>query len=244
VQALAELCVLLYVATVAVVGVRMLLLARTTGGRPELLLSAGSLAVVAVGFPTSIASGFGKLAGEVHVGFWVASELATQIGIVLLYLFTQQVFRPAVPWARGLVIGVAVYLPLCLAGAGLELAAAAPEVSSVGATRRWLLLCFAGYGGCFLWSGVESLLQHRMAVRRHALGLADRIVASRFLLFAFYSLAATGIMLANAAGALLGLDLSTSLVVLLPSAVLGLAASAAIYLAFLPPRWYLERLGA
>jgi hypothetical protein len=42
-QVLAELCVLLYVATVTIVGARMLLLARKTGGRPERLLGAGSL---------------------------------------------------------------------------------------------------------------------------------------------------------------------------------------------------------
>jgi hypothetical protein len=114
----------------------------------------------------------------------------------------------------------------------------------VTAVRGWLLLCFAGYGGCFLWSAAESLLQHRMALRRQALGLADPVVASRFLLFAVYGLAATGILLANAAAVLLGFNLATSLVVLGPSAVLGLAAGAAIYLAFLPPRWYLARLGA
>jgi hypothetical protein len=244
VQALAELCVLLYVATVALVGVRMLLLARKTGGRPELLLGAGSLLVVVVGLPTSIASGFGKLAGEVHVAFWAASEFTTQMGVVLLYLFAQQVFRAGVPWARNAVIAVAVYLPFCLAGAVRALAAAAPETDSVAATRGWLLACFAGYGGCFLWSALESLLEYRMAVRRQALGLADPVVASRFFLFALYALAATGIMLANAAAVVFGFNLSSSLVVLGPSAALGLVSSAAIYFAFLPPRWYLARLRA
>jgi len=242
VQVLAELCVLLYVATVTVVGVRMLILARKTGGRPELLLGAGSLLVVAVGLPTSIASGFGKSAAEVHVAFWMASELATQLGIVLLYLFAQQVFRPGAPWARAVVIGVAIYLPVCLAGAGRALEAAAPQLDSVAATRGWLLLCFLGYGGCFLWSSAESMLQYRMAVRRQALGLADPVVASRFLLFSVYGLAAMAIMLANAAAVLFGFNLATSLVVLGPSALLGLVASAAIYFAFLPPRWYLARL--
>lgn len=241
-QALAELCVLLYVGTVTLVGVRMLLLARKTGGRPELLLGTGSLLVVVVGLPTSIASGFGKLAGDVHVAFWMASEFTTQMGVVLLYLFAQQVFRPSSAWARRAVAAVAVYLPVCLAGAGRALAAAAPEMDSVAATKGWLLACFVGYGGCFLWSALESLLQHRMAVRRQALGLADPVVASRFLLFAVYGLAATGIMLANAAGVLFGFNLASSLVVLGPSAGLGLVSSAAIYFAFLPPRWYLARL--
>jgi len=66
---------------------------------------------------------------------------------------------------------------------------------------------------------------------------ADPVVASRFLLWGFYGLAATGILAANAAGVLLGQNLSTSLVVLVPSGVLGFAASIAIYLVFLPPAW-------
>jgi hypothetical protein len=117
-------------------------------------------------------------------------------------------------------------------------------VSSVAAAHDWLLLCFAGYAGCFVWSALESLHQHRMARRRQALGLADRAVASRFLLWAFYGIAATGITAANAVGVLLGHNISTSLVVLLPAGVLGFAAAIAIYLVFLPPAWYLARLGA
>jgi hypothetical protein len=140
------------------------------------------------------------------------------------------------------VIAVAIYLPLCLAGAGRALAAAAPEVDSVAATRGWLLLCFVGYAGSFLWSAAESMLQFRMAVRRRALGLADPVVASRFFLFSVYGLSSTGILLANAVAVLFGFNLATSLVVLAPSALLGLVSSAAIYLAFLPPRWYLGRL--
>jgi hypothetical protein len=242
VQVLVALCVLVYVAIVTVVGARMLLLARKTRGRPELLLGAGSLLVVAVGFPTSVASGFGGPVGGVHVALWMASELGTQLGIVLLYAFAQLVFRPDARWARRLVVGVAIYLPVCLVGAGRALASAAPELGSVAVTRGWLLLCYVGYGGCFLWSALESLRQHRMAVRRQELGLGDPVVANRFLLFSVYALAATGIMLANAVAAALGLNLSTSLVVVVPSAVLGLAAGVAVYLAFLPPSWYLARV--
>jgi hypothetical protein len=244
VHILAEICVLLYVALVTVVAVRMLLLARKTGGRPELLLGMGSLLVVGVGLPTSLASGFGRTVGEVNVPFWLASELTTQIGVVLLYLFTQQVFRPAARWARRLVWGVALYLPACLAGAGHALSSAAPQLDSVGVTRDWLLLCFVGYGGNFVWSAVESWLEYRMAVRRQALGLADPMVASRFFFFAVYGLSATGILLSNAVAVIFGFNLATSLVVLVPSAILGLAASASIYLAFLPPGWYVQRLRA
>ena len=238
------LCALLYVVLISLVGARMLLLARRSGGRPELLIGMGSVLVAGVGFPTSLLSGFGKPVGEVHVALWIASESITQLGIVLLYGFTQQVFRPGVAWAKALVIAVAAYLPVGLLGAGHALATAAPDQGSVPATSSWLLLCFVGYGGCFVWSALESLHQRDMARRRGALGLADRFVANRFLLYAIYGIAATGILAANAAGVLLGQDISASPIVLVPSALLGVVASVAMYLAFVPPAWYRERVRA
>jgi hypothetical protein len=242
VQLLVNLSILLYVVTVTVVGVRMLLLARRTRGVPELAIGAGSVLICGVGFPASVASGFGGVMAEVNAPLWVASELITQVGIVLLYVFTQQVFRPGVRWARMLVACVAVYLPLALAGAASALSAADPGEHSVQVARNQLLLCFAGYTGCFVWSAAESLRHYAMARRRQALGLADAVVANRFLLWGLYGLAATGITAANALGVVLGHNISTSLVVLLPAGELGFAASIAIYLVFVPPAWFLARL--
>jgi predicted membrane chloride channel (bestrophin family) len=114
----------------------------------------------------------------------------------------------------------------------------------VEVTGPWLLLCYAGYVGCFLWSAAEALHRHHLARRRLALGLAEPVVVDRLLLWGIFGLAATGIVGANALGVLLGENLSTSPIVLLPMAVLGLAASAAVYLAFLPPAAYLRWIEA
>jgi hypothetical protein len=244
VQLVVSLCVLLYVVTVTVVGMRMLLLARRTRRLPELAIGAGSVLICGVGFPASLASGFGGSVGRVNVPLWVGSELVTQLGVVLVYVFTMQVFRPGVAWARWVVACVACVLPAALAGAWHALSAAAPGAHSVQAVRGELLLCHVGYSGCFVWSAVESWRQHGMARRRQAIGLADAVVVSRFRLWGLYSLAATGITAASALGVLLGHDISTSPVVLLPSGVLGFAASLAMYFVFLPPGWYLARLRA
>jgi hypothetical protein len=131
-------------------------------------------------------------------------------------------------------------MPVGLAGAGHALAASAPGAGSVEVTGPWLLLCYAGYVGCFLWSAAEALYRHTLARRRLAVGLAEPVVADRFLLWGIFGLAAAGVVAANALGVLLGENLSTSPVVLLPMAVFGLAASAAIYLAFVPPAPYLR----
>jgi hypothetical protein len=240
VEILTQICLLLYVLVITLVGVRMLLLARRTGGRPERLIAAGSLLVAAVGFPSSVASGFGKPAGAVNVPLWVASELTTQVGLVLLYLFTQQVFRPGTAWAKAIVAAAGAVMLTGLAGAAHALAAADASVPSVVAVRGWLLTCMAGYAGCFAWSTAEALHQHRMALRRLALGLVDPVVANRFLLWGIYGLGASGIMLANVVGTILGVDISTSPIVGVPSGALALVASGAVYLAFLPPGRYLR----
>lgn len=243
-QLLAALCLLLYVATTMLVGSRLLWVGWKTGRRPERLLGAGSVLIGTIGLPLSVASGFGGAAGAVHVALWVFSELVTQLGVVCFYAFTQQVFRPGVGWARGAVALAAVTLPACLVGAARGLAMAAPETLSVEATGGWLLFCQFAYSGAFVWSAVEGLAHYPAARRQVAIGLLAPAVANRFLLFAIYGLACTGIALANAAAIVLGLDIATSLVVLVPSAVFALVSSVAMFLAILPPAWYLERLGA
>jgi hypothetical protein len=166
------------------------------------------------------------------------------VGIVLLYVFTLQVFRPGAGWAKAMVAVAAVLLPIALAAAWRALSMAGRDEHSVQVVAGELLICFAGYGGCFVWSALESFHQHRMARRRQELGLADSVVVSRFRLWGIFALAATGITLANAVGVLLEVDIQTSPVVLVPAGLLGLAASVAMYFVFLPPGWYLARLRA
>ncbi len=241
-QLLSELCLLLYVAITTIVGARLFWVGWKARRRPELLLGTGSVLIGTVGAPLSVASGFGGAAGEVHVPLWVGSELLTQIGILCFYAFTQQVFRPGVTWARAVIAFAVVTLPACLAGAAHALAAASPETLSAVATGGWLLSCQLVYGGAFAWSAIEGFSHYTTARRRVAVGLLEPAVANRFLLFAIYGLGGTGIALANLAAVLLEQNIATSLVVLVPSALLALVSSVAMLLAVLPPAWYLERL--
>ena len=243
-QLLAALCLLVYVATTTLIGARLLWVGRGKGGRPERLLGAGSVLIGSVGFPLSVASGFGGPAGEVHVPLWAASELLTQAGVVCFYAFTQQVFRPDARRARHAIVLVALALPALLAGAVDGLARAPAETLSVVATGGWLLACQLAYAGAFVWSALEGAFHYGPARRRVAVGLLAPAVANRFLLFAIYGIACTGVTLANAAAIVLRLDIATSLVVLVPSAVFALVASGAMFLAILPPAWYLARLEA
>jgi hypothetical protein len=239
VQALAGVCLLLFVAVSTWVGVRMLLLARRTRGRPELLIGLGMTLIGAVGFPAGLFSGFGGPVGGLVLPLWLLSTLVNQAGIVAVYLFTQQVFRPREPWAKGIVAAAAAVLLASLVGSLRAFATADPETLSQVAARRWLFIGLIGYSGCFLWGAVEGGMQYAMARRRLALGLADPAVVNRFLLWAVFGVGAAGINAASAIGTLMAADPTRSPSVLVPMGVLGAISCAAMYLAFLPPSWYL-----
>jgi hypothetical protein len=242
VQALAGFCLLLFVVVASSVGVRVLLLARRTKGRPELLMGAGMVAISGVGYPTTIVAGFGGPVGEMSVLGYAAGSLFTNIGIALIYAFTQQVFRAGVGWARALVGLGCAFMAVSLAGTTASLARAEGAELSHLVARGWLGFAMVGYSACFLWTAVEGLVHYRMALRRLAIGLADPVVANRFLLWGLFGLMATGINVASAAGNVLGIDPSRSPLVLVPMGVLGAIASVAMYLAFFPPAWYLARV--
>jgi hypothetical protein len=240
VQTLAGLCLLLFIVTVSVVGVRMLLLARRTRRHHELLIGAGMVLVGTVGYPLSFASGFGQSVEHMSVPIWSLSTLISQIGLALIYAFTWQVFRPAEAWGKAIVALGSFFMLASLVGASHTFATAAPEASSLIVARNWLFVGMIGYCGCFLWSAVEGFVQYGMARKRMKLGLADAIVVNRFLLWGVFGLMATGINVASLTGLFLGVDPGQSPLVLIPMGVLGFFASAAIYLAFLPPAAYLD----
>jgi hypothetical protein len=243
--ALSLACVTAFVLMGSAVGVRMLLLARRTGGTPERLMGLGFVLVCAVGYPMSFASGFGRgSVAEMRLPIWVVATLITQAGIGSIWLFTAEVFRPGVTWARLLTAAGIGALAVSFAGSVYAFATAPPEAGSIAVARPWLLVGMVGYAGSFFWSAIEGLRHHRMAVRRLALGLADPVVANRFLLWALYGLMASGICVASSIGTFLELDPTASPAILLPMGVLGAGASAAMYLAFAPPAWYLARVRA
>jgi len=243
-QALAGFCLLLFVVTVSVVGVRMLLLARRTRGRHELLMGAGMILIGAIGFPGSTLSGFGRPVGEMSIPLWFLFTSVTQVGLLLIYAFTWQVFRPNERWGKAVVVSGGLLMFAGLVTSAIALVGAAPDASSTLVARGGMFVGMAGYSGCFLWSAIEGFVHHRSAKRRLAIGLADPVVVNRFLLWGFFGVAATAINVSSFIGNAIGVDPSTSPLVLVPMGVLGFAASVAMYLAFLPPAAYLARVRA
>ncbi len=240
VQALAGFCLLLFILTVTVVGVRMLLLARRTRGHHEFLMGLGMVLIGAIGYPASLASGFGGPVGQMSIAVFFFSTLITQAGLLLIYAFTWQAFRPREAWGKAIVIAGACFMAVGLLVSGWALAHAAPDAASQLVAQNGLFIGMIGYCGCFLWTAIEGFVHYQGARRRLALGLADAVVVNRFWLWALFGLMATGINISSAIGNALGVDPSQSPLVLVPMGVLGFVASAAIYLAFLPPASYLD----
>jgi hypothetical protein len=244
VQAVAGLCLLLFVVITTVVGVRMLLLARRTRGRHELLMGAGMVLIGGIGFPGSIVSGFGGPVSQLSMPLWAVSSMFTQVGIALIYAFTWQVFRPGDAWGKYAVAGGVFFMASGTIAAGIALAGAPPEASSQAVARNGIFVSMIGFCGCFLWSAIEGFVHYGNARKRLALGLADAVVVDRFRLWAVFGLSATGVNAASAIGNAIGVNPSQSPLVLVPMGVLGFVASVAIYLAFLPPESYLQRVRA
>lgn len=243
-QILAGSCLLLFIFVATGVGVRMLWLARRTRGLPELLMGGGMVLIAGVGYPTTLAAGFGKPVGEMSIPGYALGSFVTNLGIALIYAFTQQVFRRGVAWAGWLVAAGCLLMTVSLIGVTVGLANAEAGTPSYLVGRGWLAFGMAGYTVSFLWTAIEGLVHHKNARRRLALGLADPVVANRFLLWGVFGLMATGINGTSALGSVLGIDPSRAPLVLLPLGFLGAMASVAMYLAFFPPAWYLARVRA
>ena len=228
----------------AVVGVRVLLLSRRTGQVPELLLGGSLLLYAAIGQPVMIASRpLGAALGyEARVAALCLSLLAIASSLVCLYLFTRAVFRPASRPALA-----AVWL-----GGGLAAVASVLIVTSIPltpgdyepATRLGLALLSVDFCVAMAWTATESLLYHRQMKRRLAVGLADPVVANRFLLWGTGCGVTSLVPVAMIACVAAGLDVVMHPLPLLLMSVAGVVISACWSLTFFPPARYVRWLAA
>src|SRR5690606_30936279 len=99
--------------------------------------------------------------------------------------------------------------------------------------------------GCLLWGAGEALVYWRRMRRRVALGLADPLVADRFLLWGIGAGAAgLGSAIGTAVQLVSGRAPLEQSWVTMSSSLHGLVAAVALWLAFLPPAAYRRRVRA
>ncbi len=172
-------------------------------------------------------------------GLLGAGYASTILGLSAALLFNWRVFWPGRRWP--LALG-ALLLAAMLAGAVGY--AASGVIASGRYQGGWVWLLYAGMLATNLWVAIEPLLYHAKLKKRIPLGLAEPIVADRFLLWGLGSLARAAMILigplSEAALDRLGADarLSYSSVALVLASVLGLATSLAYWLTFNPTRAY------
>lgn len=177
------------------------------------------------------------LAGSPHgYGLAVACRVGIASSACCMLLFTRAVFRPRDPHAA-----TAAYLGIALMGAAIVTSGASGDWGGFSTETPWVWLELGCQAGAYGWTLVESHGYYRKMRRRVLLGLADGVVANRFALWALYaglrvaSHAVYGVSLEldDARGQYpLGLDL---LMVSFTS-----VAQIAVWLAFFPPRRYLD----
>jgi hypothetical protein len=217
------------------IGLRLLWLARRNRGLPELLIGLGILGIGPAGFALMV---FAMLAGPERAGLVFAAlataQLAIAVGTVSAYVFNWKVFRPGSGWARAAVLAAAALFAITFAGR-LATGAYTLPVRLDG----WQHLSSANVIACLLWGSFESLRYHGLMRRRVRLGLADPVVANRFLLWGLgIGAAGVGSLVGNLAMLATGSAMAELDGVTLSNSLFGLASAVLMWIAFLPPSAY------
>ena len=226
------------------VGVRPSLLPGTAWLRPERCLGLSLLLTATIGYvPQMMSQLLVEATPTVRAAMMLTGRTSFCLGVAMTIAFTIKVFRPEARWARGLAVAIVAPLWLCHA----VLVTSTDAMAPTGPVYVAYLLLSCVYP---IWMAVESLAYHRMMRRRVAIGLADPVVANRFLLWGIASLTTTAavcsIVSVMAAAALAGgrMDPSATMVqiAMIATSAFGVATNVLYWLTLFPPKGYVARL--
>lgn len=228
--------VLVMIAADAIVGLRLLGLARRTRRLPELAIGASLLLLGGVGYPLTILARNGVGGPEGSEWLLGAGFLFENVASAAMALATWRTFRPDARWARALFAALAAAL-----GSSWVAQAIAGDFAPGAAPSPLYWLAFAGRALPFAWSAAESWHYHAKLQKRLALGLADPVVTDRFRLWALNTTSVSIAFAIFGVAVAQGIPVSSSPGVLASSSIVGLISGVSMWLAFLPPEWYLRR---
>jgi hypothetical protein len=258
VQAVGGVVTGLICALSAIIGVRLLRLGSRSRG-PERWLGVYFLAASLIGTVVSGALYMGwadpslELPAAWRAPLQALHIAAHSIGLFGIWVFTWRTFRPESRWVRGVVGGVAVALFACFAAIGIGDRFA---VHIVPGPVYWASLAVRIAG--VAWMTFESFRYWALLQRRLRIGLADPLVANRFLLWGVWAATVTLLNLSDplarawycaVAGTTTELIPEVArhmiVVVVALTSALGLVAAACLFLTFFPTagyrRWVLSR---
>jgi hypothetical protein len=227
------------IAVDAVIGVRLLGIARRTRQLPEAMLGMAFVLLGGLGYPLTTAARRGALGSEEgNAALMAVGLLAQNVACFGVYLMTARTFRAGEGWAQVLAWLAAAAFVGSLAGQAATDGFASHSMSPA----YWL-----GLGtrtGAFAWAAAESCRQYRLARRRLQLGLVDPVVANRFLLFALGMGGVLAAFLVFIAGSLTNPNPAEVRWVLAATGCVGVLTAVPTWLAFLPPAAYRRHLRA
>ena len=175
---------LVAVVSFLIVGARLLRLSRRTREAPEKLLGlyffASGLAFL--GWTISTIFDFEGMEAQIDPVIWfdLVPWAVYGIGMVPLMLFTRVVFRPGEAWAKWM-IGACTLL---LFSATTMWFVQRPDYYSIN--NPWYWCEWLGYTIPYCWVTIEAFVSYSGASRRARVGLCDRVVANRYLLFGWF----------------------------------------------------------
>jgi hypothetical protein len=223
----------------AVIGVRLLGIARRTRELPEAMLGMAFLLLGGFGYPLTTAARRGLFGGEeANAAAMAIGLLAQDVACFGVVLMTARTFRAGEAWARGVVWAAAAIFTASLVGQALT-DRFAPHSMSASYWAGLLLRTAA-----FAWACAEACRQYARARRRLRLGLVDPLVANRFLLFALGMGGVLCAFLAFVAGSLVSPRPAELPWVLALTGCFGVLTAIPTWLAFLPPAAYRRRVRA
>lgn len=228
----------IYLLTITVMGVRLLMLSRRTGMLPELLLGIAFLCGGTLGAMLEVVAqqGAEALGPQMSGRLLMSGKLAGGVGLGVYNFFVWRVFRPDEGWAGALFFAVLAVTAVAFAGF-----AASGTFATGVVDGRWFWLEFAARVVSPAWLAFESFRYYGAMRRRVALGLADPLVANRFLLWGAGALLGLLMLCTSLPPRFLGSDHPLMPIDIIVLGTAGIATSACYWLAFFPPapfeRW-------
>jgi hypothetical protein len=218
------------------VGIRLARLASRTREPPERLLSGmfffSGVSYLLYTIPLAIPI------EALWLPFNFAGRVAYIPAPIFVAVFTREVFRSESRWSALIVYATAILLVV-----GVAASAMMGDWEGFSLDNPFFWFEWLGYTLPFAWAGLEALVQYYRALRRQRLGLCDRMVCNRLLLWGYFGIAQLVISFvllrmyadfeANNAfsGFFDGL-----------TGALEILAIALVWLVFFPPRFYRKRI--
>lgn len=225
------------------VGLRLFLLSKRTGQRPERLIGIGMLSFGAVAYPMFLllVTSASALPAWAAIGLSIGANTAYFICLVALALFTRVVFRPESALGA-LLVGIIAVIGLCGSGlsawSGIQHSGISPALDPL---MRWGgAMIGTSFALAFCWASIEAFAYRTSLRKRLALGLSDPVVVNRFSVWVLGTGVSAIVDIGLVVTSITGIDPTTNPIPALLQSTSGLACAITWTLTFAPSEMYLN----